>query len=181
MAANLVADSWIMTVLTATSPVADGSFFAQKEMGNDVFCGIASLRCSMLGYWNDFTPVLDYSGTDAYAESIQRYVDCGLISVPSELYYPIRLKPKGENTLAALRSNGVNHIELRMIDLNPLRPEGIDLRDVVFAQLLTIDWQRQKIDAPSNYRYADIVRERFANGVVAKLMDNFRKEGGGHV
>lgn len=254
MAANLVADSWIMTVLTAASPVADGSFFAQREMGNDVFCGIASLRCSKLGYWNDFTPVLDYSGTDAYAESIQRYVDCGLIAAPSELYYPIRLKPRGENTLASLRRNGVNHIELRMIDLNPLRPEGIDLRDVVFAQLLTvwaaakpaptlspdrqivcvanfksaalydlngaaiveadgsrvsladaarmllgdmrsffvsagaadsvlevIDWQRLKIDNPARNRYADIVRERFANGVVAKLMDNFRKEDGRHV
>ena len=254
MAANLVEDSWIMTVLTAASPVADGSLFALKEMGTDLFCGIASLRCSKLGYWNDFTPVLDYTGTDAYADSVQRYVDCGLIAAPSELYYPIRLKPRGENTLSSLRRNGVNHIELRMIDLNPLRNEGVDLHDVIFAQLLTvwdaakpapalsadrqilcvanfksaalydldgaaivkadgtrvslgdaarellddmrsffvgtgapdsvievIDWQRQKIDDPAHYRYADIVRQQFAHGVVARMMDNFRREGGENV
>lgn len=96
-----------------------------------------------MGYWNDFTPVLDYTGTDAYADSVQRYVECGLIAAPSELYYPIRLKPRGENTLSSLRRNGVNHIELRMIDLNPLRNESVDLHDVIFAQLLTV-WDAAK-------------------------------------
>ena len=53
-------------------------------------------------------------------------------------HYPIRLKPRGPNRLETLRERGVNHIELRMIDLNPLRLEGIDVRDVKFAQLLLV-------------------------------------------
>ena len=53
-------------------------------------------------------------------------------------HYPIRLKPRGANRLETLREQGVNHIELRMIDLNPLRLEGIDVRDVKFAQLLLV-------------------------------------------
>lgn len=53
-------------------------------------------------------------------------------------HYPIRLKPRGANRLETLREQGVNHIELRMIDLNPLRKEGIDVRDVKFAQLLLV-------------------------------------------
>ena len=48
-------------------------------------------------------------------------------------HYPIRLKPRGANRLETLREQGVNHIELRMIDLNPLRKEGINVRDVKFA------------------------------------------------
>ena len=105
-------------------------------MGGDVFSGFASVRCSELGYWNAFAPVFDYTSIDAYARCIQQYVDDGWIAAPSEIYYPIRLKPRGENTLENLRDHGVNHIELRMIDLNPLRKEGIDVRDVKFAQLL---------------------------------------------
>lgn len=30
----------------------------------------------------------------------------GLIAYPSELYYPIRIKPSGENSLKALSENG---------------------------------------------------------------------------
>ncbi len=40
--------------------------------------------------------------------------------------------------LQVLRDQGVDHIELRMIDLNPLVPVGVDVRDVAFAQLLLV-------------------------------------------
>lgn len=96
---------------------------------------MSSVRCSELGYWNFFVPTLDYSSINNYADSIERYVKQGLISAPSELYYPIRLKPKGKNLLSTLRESGINHIELRSIDLNPFAEYGIDLRDVEFLQL----------------------------------------------
>lgn len=140
LAERLVSYGWIMTVLTAASPILDPSFFEQgkQEKNGATFVGMASVRCSELGYWNAFTPELDYSSIGAYADSIQHYVDKGWIKAPSELYYPIRLKPRGANRLETLREQGVNHIELRMIDLNPLRLEGIDVRDVKFAQLLLV-------------------------------------------
>jgi glutamate--cysteine ligase len=37
-----------------------------------------------------------------------------------------------------MKENGVNHIELRMFDLNPLVPCGIDVRDIKFAHLLLV-------------------------------------------
>lgn len=50
----------------------------------------------------------------------------------------MRLKPVGKYSLNKLKEDGVGHIELRMIDLNPLTPWGIDLRDVYFIQLFLI-------------------------------------------
>lgn len=138
VAENLVAYGWLMTVLTAASPLSDTSYFVQGRAGSDLFCGMASLRCSELGYWNGFTPCFNYEDAESYVAGIERFVKQGLIAAPSELYYPIRLKPKGLNTLDGLRTKGVNHIELRMIDLNPLCAEGIDVRDVEFAKLLTV-------------------------------------------
>lgn len=138
LAEGAAAYAWIITAVTAASPLLDGSFLEKKGIGQDAFNGMATSRCSELGYWNYFTPVFDYSDIRRYADSIQNYVDTGLLRYPSELYYPIRLKPKGENDLNTLRESGVNHIELRMVDLNPLCENCLEEKDVFFAQLLLV-------------------------------------------
>ena len=138
LAERTAAYGWIMTALTAASPLMDSSFVEKGHYGVDEFNGMASTRCSELGYWNYFSPFFDYSSVRAYADSIQKYVDDGLLAAPTELYYPIRLKPKGKNDLSRLRNEGVDHIELRMVDLNPLEPAGLDLKDLQFAQLLLV-------------------------------------------
>ena len=138
LARRLASYSWLLVSITAASPLLDSSFFEKGIYDTDVFTGMASVRCSEMGYWNDFAPIFDYSGIDAYADSIQTYVNRGFLRAPSELYYPIRLKPPGENNLDSLRQWGVNHIELRMFDLNPLSRAGVDERDIAFAQLMMV-------------------------------------------
>ena len=138
LAEGMAAYGWILVALTAASPLLDSSFVEKGVYGRNTFNGMASTRCSELGYWNYFTPIFNYHDIHAYADSIQRYVDDGLLSAPSELYYPIRLKSCGENSLERLHSNGVDHIELRMLDLNPFEQSGIQIKDLQFAQLLLI-------------------------------------------
>jgi glutamate--cysteine ligase len=138
LAEQLAAYGWILTAVTAASPLTDSSYVEKGHLGGDNFGGMASVRCSELGYWNFFAPLFDYSNIRSYADSIQHYVDEGMLAFPTELYYPIRLKPAGLNRLNVLRDQGVNHIELRMFDLNPLAPAGVDVRDVQFAQLLMV-------------------------------------------
>ena len=60
-----------------------------------------------------------------------------MIRYPSELYYPIRLKNFGPYSLDGLRE-GISHIEVGMVDLNPLVRAGIDERDVLFSQLFLV-------------------------------------------
>lgn len=163
LAQKAVAYGWLLVAVTAASPILDGSFVEKKKYGEDTFNGMASVRCSELGYWNYFVPVFDYSNIETYADSIQRYVDEGLLQAPSELYYPIRLKPTGENTLISLKENGVSHIELRMFDLNPLVPGGVEEKDVRFAQLLLV-WlatlpeitlgRKEQVQAVQNFKNA---------------------------
>lgn len=138
LAERAAAYGWILTAVTAASPLLDSSYVEKGRFGGNAFIGMSSTRCSELGYWNYFTPIFDYTDIRAYADSIRRYVDMGLIAAPTELYYPIRLKPTGNNDLMRLRNEGVDHIELRMFDLNPLCPEGIDVRDLKFAHLLLV-------------------------------------------
>ena len=145
LAEKAAAYGWLLVILTAASPVMDASFFEKSRAGReslpegrDVFTGMASVRCSELGYWNAFSPVFDYTNLQRYSDGIRRYVEEGLLSSVSELYYPVRLKPKGENSLEGLKEGGVDHIELRMVDLNPLTVSGLDVRDVQFIQLFLV-------------------------------------------
>ena len=134
LAQKLAEYGWLIVYLTAASPVSDPSLFDEGIDGDRY----ASARCGEHGYWNNFVPVFDYGSIEAYTESIWRYIREGAIVSPSELYYPIRLKPEGENRLDHLRDNGVNHIELRMLDVNPLTPAGIFEQDISFVRLLII-------------------------------------------
>lgn len=138
LAKKVIRYSWLIVYLTAASPVMDGSFFNDEDLGKPVRKDLGSARCSKIGYWNDFVPVLRYDTLDDYVESIETYVSQGQLKEAAELYYPVRLKPQGANTLENLKESGVNHIELRMFDLNPLEPVGIRKEDLEFTHLLIL-------------------------------------------
>ncbi len=135
LAGKLIRKSWLLIYLTAASPLFDGSYFEAAEKGHSQVSQFASPRCGAEGYWNDFVPILDFSSVESYAASIEKYVKAGKLQRPSELYYPIRLKPKGAYSMEALRQ-GINHIELRMFDLNPFLTAGIEAKDLQFAVYL---------------------------------------------
>ncbi len=138
LAETMFSYSWLIVYLMAASPVYDESFEEDGKLGKTVFRRYASPRCSKIGYWNDFVPILNYNGLSEYVDSIQKYVRDGRLHSASELYIPIRLKPRGTNTLERLLEKGIDHIELRMLDLNPLSPAGILQQDLEFIHLLLI-------------------------------------------
>ena len=134
---QLMANSWLLVLLTASSPYYDASLDKDGENGI-ILSEYSSLRNSRRGYWNKFLPVLDHSSLKAFTDSIREHIEAGALYSASELYLPVRLKPRGTNSLEKLASDGVDHIELRMFDLNPSAPLGIDGRDLEFAHLLII-------------------------------------------
>ena len=185
VAAGSVLWGWIVVALTAASPVADSSLFLLGGGGGDTFTGFASVRCGDLGYWNHFTPVNDFSSVEAYAEAVQQYVRRGLIAAPSELYYPVRLKPRGANRLETLVSKGIDHIELRCVDLNPFAGGLVDARDVTFIKLFFL-WcaarpaarltERDQVQAVRNFKNAarydiDATRILLPNGTSASVRE----------
>lgn len=131
LASRLTEYAWLVVYLTAASPVSDGTVGTVSNV-------YSSIRCSDKGYWNHFVPLLDYSDLQSYIGSIRKYIDDGNLRSVSELYYPVRLKPRGANSLEALAENGINHLELRVIDVNPLSPTGVFVEDIRFIHLLML-------------------------------------------
>ena len=134
---QLMTHSWLLVLLTASSPYYDASLDKDGKSGI-ILSEYSSLRNSKRGYWNKFLPILDHKSLRTFTGSIKKHVITGSLYSASELYLPIRLKPKGVNTLENLAANGVDHIEMRMFDLNPSAPLGIDKRDLEFAHLLIL-------------------------------------------
>ncbi|MBQ8922095.1 MAG: glutathione synthase [Oscillospiraceae bacterium] len=128
--------SWLPLLLTAASPFYDRSLDADGASGT-VRSEYASMRSSVRGYWNEFVPVLRFDSISGLTDSIRYYVEKGLLFSASELYLPVRLKPRGTFSLEAF-ADGISHIELRMFDLNPLEPLGICETDLEFAHLLML-------------------------------------------
>ncbi len=128
---------WLLVMLTAASPVYDLSLDGDGLSGSG-FDGYSSRRSSEKGYWNQFVPILDYTDLYSYIKSVDNYISKGVLFSAGELYLPVRLKPKGANTLSSMTENGVDHIELRMFDLNPFAPLGILKEDLEFAHCFLI-------------------------------------------
>ncbi len=134
---QLMVHSWLLVLLTAASPYYDASLDKDGKSGI-IMSEYSSLRNSKRGYWNKFLPILDHRSLKTFTGSIKKHIVTGSLYSASELYLPIRLKPKGVNTLENLAAKGVDHIELRMFDLNPSAVLGIDSRDLEFAHLLIL-------------------------------------------
>lgn len=130
--------AWLVVYLFAASPVLDPSFFEAGDSRRADIDKYASPRCSEMGYWNTFEPVLDYSDLESYVNSILRYTEDGTLMYPAELYYPVRLKPAGAYDMETLRKEGVNHIEIRVIDENPYSEIGICREDIQFLHILMV-------------------------------------------
>ena len=131
MAKNCYLYSWFPVLMTAASPIFHESFMdAGEPVGGGRFLGYSSMRNSKYGYWNKEQIVLDYSRIDNYINSIVETVRQGKLYSSSEFYSPVRLKPAGKYTMRNLRETGVNHIELRMFDLNPLEKNGMSKADM---------------------------------------------------
>ena len=112
-----------------------------------------SLRMGRLGYQSDAQSSLavSYNSLDSYAASLQdaltrpwpAYEQVGirnpggdynqlattLLQIENEFYGTIRPKRvirPGERPLHALRERGVEYVEVRLLDLNPFEPIGLD-------------------------------------------------------
>jgi glutamate--cysteine ligase len=131
MAKNCYLYSWFPVYMTAASPIFHESFLdAGEPVGGGRFLGYASMRNSKYGYWNKKRLFLDYTDLDTYIDSIVGLVQQGELYSTAEFYTPVRLKPRGQYLMKNLRDNGVNHIELRMFDLNPLDKNGMAKADM---------------------------------------------------
>jgi glutamate--cysteine ligase len=132
---------------------------SELDEGSHYLPYATSLRMGPLGYQSDAQTQLhiSYNSVDAYTDSMVEalttpypayaqaevkdnhgefhQLSTSIIQIENEFYGTIRPKRtihKGERPVTALRSRGVEYVEVRCIDLNPFLRLGIDAEEIRF-------------------------------------------------
>ncbi|HEX2331775.1 MAG TPA: glutamate--cysteine ligase [Burkholderiales bacterium] len=144
----------------------EGRAHALKELapGTLYLPYATSLRMGRLGYQSEAQAKLavSYNSLASYAASLQealtvpyppyerigvrdkdsyRQLSTSLLQIENEFYSPIRPKRRikpGERPLHALRERGVEYVEVRLIDLDPFNPVGINAQTMRFLDILLL-------------------------------------------
>ncbi len=155
---NFLRYKWLFIYLFGASPVVDQSyelkFIKKMELfgENPCFCykeesyflpNATSMRMSRLGYSNTLRGEIfvSYNSLSEYISDIKQAIKDKKLINESEYYSLIRFKQEikpNETMLSILEKKGINHVEIRAMDLNPFLPLGVSLSRLYFCQILMI-------------------------------------------
>lgn len=137
---------WLVIYLTGANSVAHESYSSccqrTKEKITDdsyIFNGSSSFRNGISGYRNLEHFYVSYNSLYDYIEDINTAIDNGQIIAAKEYYSQLRLKGSSKGgVLDDLYNNGINYVEIRTLDLNPLTKVGITQDSLDFIHLLLV-------------------------------------------
>ena len=147
---NYLRYHWFLTYFLGATPKVDRSYEGQ-ELAEEQFL---SFRNTSQGYQNLKPLQMNYESTQTYVSLLKTYIDQNLITSPKEFYSPIRLKPVNPNDLLnSLQEDGINYLEVRGIDINPLEKTGIALEDLKFIHLFILFLLEQEESETENWQF----------------------------
>lgn len=143
---NFLKYKWFLVYLTGASPVFHKSYCnkctkSSERIGREDYYlkGIYSLRNSKCGYKNNEDYYVSYNDLNSYVEDVYRLIQDKCIQSAKEYYSPIRFKTKNpKNVLENLKKDGVEYIEIRMLDLDPTEQCGVSLDTLYLMHLFLL-------------------------------------------
>ncbi|HAT4115351.1 TPA: bifunctional glutamate--cysteine ligase GshA/glutathione synthetase GshB [Clostridium perfringens] len=146
MARNFQKYHWLLIYLTGASPVFHESYIEEikeegEKLGEDSYYikDDNSLRNSSYGYKNKKDYYVSYNSIEEYASDIKNLVKDKEIQSIKEYYNPIRLKSLGsEDMLESLLHKGIDYLEVRLLDLDPLSIQGVSKETLYLVHLFMI-------------------------------------------
>ncbi|MEQ5836658.1 glutamate--cysteine ligase [Marinobacter sp. NFXS9] len=146
----------------------DGVSHHLKRFSDDTWVGesATSLRMGDLGYHNNAQASLDicFNELRTYTDTLYRaihtpwppyekigmrnadgefiQINTNVLQIENEYYSAVRPKrttQRGEKPIQALRSRGVEYVEVRCLDLDPFEPVGIGATQIDFLDLFLLD------------------------------------------
>ncbi|WP_438432684.1 bifunctional glutamate--cysteine ligase GshA/glutathione synthetase GshB [Gorillibacterium sp. sgz500922] len=163
MARNLLRYRWLLIYLTGASPVFDKTYIERcvalgstHDQLSYSFPHMNSLRNSPCGYRNPDPLAVSFQTLEEHIADLNRLIQSGTLLSAKEFYSPVRLKPAQGGTetdpLRLLGRNGIEYLEIRLLDLNPLDKIGIRKETMRLVHLFLL-WSLVKEDEP--YEFED--------------------------
>ncbi|MEN9946119.1 MAG: hypothetical protein RLZZ293_505, partial [Pseudomonadota bacterium] len=139
---------WLVIYLTGANSVAHATYLSQEhaqrkktKLTEDsyYFDGASSFRNGVSGYRNLDYFYVSYNSLYDYIADIKQAISSGHIIAAKEYYSQLRLKGHTKSgVLDDLYNNGINYVEIRTLDLNPLTKVGITPESLELIHLILI-------------------------------------------
>ncbi|HAS79845.1 MAG TPA: bifunctional glutamate--cysteine ligase GshA/glutathione synthetase GshB [Fusobacteriaceae bacterium] len=137
---------WILIYLFGANPSIHGTYsrkctslLEKVAPGSYSYPTGNSFRNGMCGYKNNEVFNISYDSRKEYVEDIKKLVSQGKLISEKEYYSPIRLKAKdNKNLLKSIEEDGIEYLEVRLLDLNPTIKTGISIDQLYFVHLFLL-------------------------------------------
>ncbi|MEJ9218694.1 bifunctional glutamate--cysteine ligase GshA/glutathione synthetase GshB [Paenibacillus glucanolyticus] len=170
VARNLMRYRWLLIYLTGASPVFDNTYIEQcvnladsHDNKSYYFPIMNSLRNSICGYRNEKSYYVSYNSAKEYVHDLNRLIQKNELLSVKEFYSPVRLKTaNGINPCQELVEDGVEYLELRFMDINPLHKIGISKEMMHYIHLFIL-FMLLKVDESfheEDQRIADVNQDQ---------------------
>lgn len=137
---NFLKHRWFLIFLLGGNPSFHSSYQDTCQSCSQFFENVApnsysypkgnSFRNGLCGYRNKEFYYISHENLDYYLEDLDKLIQKRELYDEKEYYSPIRLKPKDpKNSFKSFKEFGINYLEVRLLDLNPLAKVGIEVEE----------------------------------------------------
>ncbi|QIL50329.1 glutamate--cysteine ligase [Weissella coleopterorum] len=151
VARGFMKNRYVLTYFFGASPIAEENYFLESQHAVNF---VRSIRQSKLGFGTRYPG--DYSSVEKYVAKILNGIRTGELFADNDFHAPVRLR--GTQDLNHLASEGIDHIELRVLDFDPWSRDGISADAVHLIRLMAAYFIEYE-EGPFNLTQADQVNE----------------------
>lgn len=129
---------WLFTYLFGASPVTEDM---PESFPDNLELPVRSIRASEFGDDNIASERVTYNSLEEHVAQLQEFMDNGTFYSLKEFFGPVRLRHHNQDVrdLKGSMKQGINYLEFRNFDLDPLSRTGISDDTLNFLELLLLD------------------------------------------
>ena len=129
---------WLFTYLFGASPVTEDM---PESFPDNLELPVRSIRASEFGDDNIASERVTYNSLEEHVDQLQSFMDDGTFYSLKEFFGPVRLRRHNQDMrdLKDSLAKGINYLEFRNFDLDPLSRTGISDDTLNFLELLLLD------------------------------------------
>ncbi|WP_148631229.1 bifunctional glutamate--cysteine ligase GshA/glutathione synthetase GshB [Bacillus sp. E214] len=155
----------LLVDVTGASPVFHNTYnqdcvlrAEQLNQGSYYLPQVHSFRNSVCGYKNRKDYQVSYQSVEEYVEDIHNLIQKHELLSAKEYYHTLRLKAgAGEDPLQGLLDKGIQYIEIRLLDLNPLFKIGTSKENLYFIHLFILYMLLLEEEEKTDLNYLSII------------------------
>lgn len=157
--------AWMLIYLLGSTPMQNGK--------NSFRCKCSLRNTYKEGFRNNKLIDINFENKEKYIKSIEENIEKGYIASAREAYIPIRAKSPDKDNIQWLKEHEIDHIEIRICDLNPFDRCGISKAELDFIIAFIFNSLINEDEYTTDYRI--VAEQGITTEQKEKIAQEFKK------